>query len=102
MKFPNREWLATLFIFAVFASPPSIGQTTQKTAAANAPVTSDAEKKNPDGVSMCISGRKPQTVWNPTGIPTLGKEPYVWLRLYGPEEAFWNKSFKMPDVEIVK
>jgi hypothetical protein len=26
----------------------------------------------------------------------------VWLRLYGPEEAFWNKSFKMPDVELVR
>jgi hypothetical protein len=34
-------------------------------------------------------------------IPTMGKEPYVWLRLYGPQEAFWNKSFKMPDVELV-
>jgi len=34
-------------------------------------------------------------------IPTLGKEPYVWLRLYGPEEAFWTKAFKMPDVELV-
>ena len=34
-------------------------------------------------------------------IPTMGKEPYLWLRLYGPEEAFWNKSFKMPDIELV-
>jgi hypothetical protein len=34
-------------------------------------------------------------------IPTMGKQSYVWLRLYGPEEAFWNKSFKMPDVELV-
>jgi len=34
-------------------------------------------------------------------IPTMGKEPYVWLRLYGLEEAFWNKPFKMPDVELV-
>ena len=34
-------------------------------------------------------------------IPTMGKEPYVWLRLYGPEEAFWSKAFKMPDVELV-
>jgi len=34
-------------------------------------------------------------------IPTMGKEPYVWLRLYGPEEAFWTKSFKMPDAEEV-
>jgi hypothetical protein len=35
-------------------------------------------------------------------IPTENKEPYVWLRLYGPEEAFWNKSFTMPDVELIK
>ena len=35
-------------------------------------------------------------------IPTRGKTPYLWLRLYGPDEAFWNKSFKMPDVELVK
>ena len=34
-------------------------------------------------------------------IPTMGKKPYVWLRLYGPDEAFWNKTFKMPDVELV-
>jgi hypothetical protein len=31
----------------------------------------------------------------------MGKEPYVWLRLYGPEDPFWNKTFKMPDVELV-
>lgn len=35
-------------------------------------------------------------------IPTMGKRPYIWLRLYGPEEAFWKKSFKMPDVELVR
>jgi hypothetical protein len=34
-------------------------------------------------------------------IPTMGKKPYLWLRLYGPEQAFWSKSFKMPDVELV-
>ncbi len=32
----------------------------------------------------------------------MGKEPYVWFRLYGPEDAFWNKTFKMPDVELVQ
>jgi hypothetical protein len=31
----------------------------------------------------------------------MGKKPFVWLRLYGPDEAFWNKEFKMPDVELV-
>jgi hypothetical protein len=35
-------------------------------------------------------------------IPTEGLEPYVWLRLYGLEEAFWTKSFKMPDVELMQ
>lgn len=35
-------------------------------------------------------------------VPTSGKKPYVWLRLYGPDEAFWNKSFIMPDVELVE
>jgi hypothetical protein len=29
------------------------------------------------------------------------KEPYLWLRLYGPEDAFWNKTFEMPDVKPV-
>lgn len=35
-------------------------------------------------------------------MPTKGKTPYLWLPLYGPDEVFWNKSFKMPDVELVK
>ena len=30
-------------------------------------------------------------------IPTMGKKPYVWFRLYGPDTAFWDKSFKLPD-----
>ena len=46
MKFPNRSWLATLFILAAFTSPPSRAQTTQETAAPNAPAISDAQKKN--------------------------------------------------------
>jgi hypothetical protein len=62
----------------------------------------DQMQKNADGsVDVYVGPKAPfglQSNW----IPTLGKEPYVWLRLYGPEEAFWNKSFKMPDVELVK
>ena len=33
-------------------------------------------------------------------IPTMGKESYLWLRLYAPEDSrrgLWNKPFKMPD-----
>ncbi len=32
----------------------------------------------------------------------MDKEPYPWLRLYAPEAAFWDKIFKMPDVERVR
>lgn len=42
--------------------------------------------------SICILGQRHLT----------DREPYVWLRLYGLEKAFWNKPFKMPDVELVK
>ncbi|WP_185969027.1 DUF1254 domain-containing protein [Carboxylicivirga sp. M1479] len=35
-------------------------------------------------------------------VPTSGKKPYVWLRLYGPDEAFWDKSFVMPDVQLIQ
>lgn len=35
-------------------------------------------------------------------LPTEGKRPYVWMRLYGPDTPFWEKSFVMPDVELLK
>ena len=62
----------------------------------------DQMQKNADGSVDVYIGPKAPVGLQSNWIPTLGKEPYVWLRLYGPEEAFWNKSFKMPDVELVK
>src|SRR6266481_2560531 len=41
--------------------------------------------------------RRRLLVWNPTGIPTMSKEPYVWLRLYAREGGLRNKSFKMAE-----
>jgi hypothetical protein len=35
-------------------------------------------------------------------IPTQGKRPMPVMRFYGGTEEFWNKSFKLPDVELVK
>ena len=32
-------------------------------------------------------------------LSTEGKRPYVWLRLYGPGKAFWDKTFVMPYVK---
>ena len=62
----------------------------------------DQMQKNADGSVDVYIGPKAPVGLQSNWIPTLGKEPYVWLRLYGPEEAFWNKSFKMPDVELVQ
>jgi hypothetical protein len=59
-------------------------------------------KVNADGSVDLYVGPKAPAGLESNWIPTMEKEPYLWLRLYGPEEAFWNKSFKMPDVEMVK
>ncbi len=34
-------------------------------------------------------------------IPTQGKRPFPCMRFYGGDEAFWNKSFKLADPELV-
>ncbi len=31
----------------------------------------------------------------------MARSPTLWFRLYGPDEAFWNKTFTMPDPERV-
>jgi hypothetical protein len=59
-------------------------------------------KVNDDGSVDLYFGPKAPDDLESNWIPTMDKEPYVWLRLYGPEEAFWKKTFKMPDVELVK
>jgi hypothetical protein len=59
-------------------------------------------KANADGSVDLYIGPKAPAGLESNWIPTMGKEPYLWLRLYGPEEAFLNKSFKMPDLEQVK
>ena len=60
----------------------------------------DKMKTNSDGGVDVYFGPAAPAGLESNWIPTRGKEPFVWLRLYGPEEAFWNKSFKMP-VELV-
>ena len=61
----------------------------------------DTMKMNADGSVDLYFGPSAPAGLETNWIPTMGKEPYLWLRLYVPEEAFWNKSFKMPDVERV-
>jgi hypothetical protein len=59
-------------------------------------------KANADGSVDVYFGPAAPAGWESNWIPTMGKKPYIWLRLYGPGEAFWKKTFTMPDVEIVK
>ena len=58
-------------------------------------------KTNADGSVDLYFGPTAPAGLESNWIPTMGKEPYLWLRLYGPEEAFWNKTLEMPDVEQV-
>mgnify|MGYP001816692265 CR=1 FL=1 len=58
-------------------------------------------KTNSDGSVDVYFGPKAPEGKESNWIPTMGKKPYVWLRLYGPGETFWDKSFKMSDVELI-
>ena len=58
--------------------------------------------KNADGsVTLYVGPKAPEGLEN-NWIPTAGKAPYLMFRFYGPEEAFYNKSFKLADVELVE
>ena len=35
-------------------------------------------------------------------IPTNGEDFFLLFRFYGPQEAYFNKSFELADVELVK
>jgi hypothetical protein len=62
----------------------------------------DTLKANADGSVDLYFGPKAPDGLESNWIPTADKEPYPWLRLYGPDEAFWKRTFRMPDVELVK
>jgi len=62
----------------------------------------DELKVNPDGSVDIYFGPKAPSGFESNWIPTMDKKPYVWLRLYGPGNSFWDKSFIMPDVVLIK
>jgi hypothetical protein len=53
-----------------------------------------------DSVDLFIGPKAPKGLES-NWIPTQGKRPLAVMRLYGGDDAFWDKSFKMPDVELV-
>lgn len=58
-------------------------------------------QKNSDGsVTIYFGPESPEGLEN-NWIPTAGKRPAPTVRFYGGTEEFWNKSWEMPDVELV-
>jgi hypothetical protein len=58
-------------------------------------------KVNADGSVDLYVGPNAPAGLESNCIPTKGKESYLWLRLYAPEEVYWTKALKMLDVELV-
>jgi len=61
----------------------------------------DKMKTNPDGSVDLYIGPNAPAGMEANWLPTMGKKPYLWFRLYGPQETFWNKSFELPDLTLV-
>jgi hypothetical protein len=59
-------------------------------------------KVNADGSVDIYFGPKAPKGLESNWIPTQDKRPMPVMRFYGGTEEFWNKSFKLPDVELMK
>jgi hypothetical protein len=60
-------------------------------------------KKNADGTVDLYFGPKPPAGQESNWIYTqAGKKWFPWFRVYGPEKAIFDKSFRLPDIEKVK
>ena len=62
----------------------------------------DKMKKNKDGSVTIYIGPKVPKELESNWIPTAGKRPLPGMRIYGPTEELNNKSFKLPDFELVE
>jgi hypothetical protein len=58
-------------------------------------------KVNEDGSIDIYFGEKSPAGLESNWIPTAGEDFFLLFRLYGPEEAYFDKSFVLPDVEKI-
>lgn len=59
-------------------------------------------KKNSDGsVTLYLGPKAPEGLAS-NWIPTSGKKPFPVIRMYGGTEEFWDKTWEMPDVELLR
>lgn len=59
-------------------------------------------KKNQDDTITLYVGPKAPQGYESNWIPTAGKRPMPTFRFYGPTQAFNDRSFVMPDFELVQ
>jgi hypothetical protein len=59
-------------------------------------------QKNADGTVTLYVGPKAPARLESNWIPTEGKQLLPAFRLYGPQDAYFDKTFKLPDFELVK
>lgn len=59
-------------------------------------------KKNADGGVTLYVGPTAPAGLESNWIPTAGKRPLPTFRFYGPTKLLNNKTFKMPDFELMK
>jgi hypothetical protein len=59
-------------------------------------------KKNNDGSVTLYFGPQPPEGLKSNWIPTERKRPLPIVRFYGPTDEFYDRSWEMPDVELVK
>ncbi len=59
-------------------------------------------KRNEDGGVTLYFGPKAPKGLDSNWVPTAGKRPFPIVRYYSPTEAFWDKSVRISDVELVK
>ena len=58
-------------------------------------------KVNDDGTIDIYFGEKAPAGLESNWIQTAGEDFFFLFLLYGPEEAYFDKSFKLPDVERI-
>jgi hypothetical protein len=56
-------------------------------------------RKNEDGSVDVHIGRRRPPAWSRTGFTPPGKGWWPWFRLYGPQQALFEKTWKLPDIE---
>lgn len=61
----------------------------------------DTMKKNADGGVTIFVGPSAPAGFESNWIPTAGRRPLPAMRFYGPTQALNNKSFKLPDFQLV-